>query len=340
MKSIDLNQLIDDLLSDFTPKQRRVVMGRFGLKNGEPMTLQSIGDELGITRERVRQIEAQATKKLREKAKMSLAALLDEAHAHLKAVGGVRRDDYFIQDMLFALKVERAVRYPGEKLRFLMRVGGAPHYSKEDDAMYAYWYLDQDAKAKFLDFVKEVTAFLKTGRKQEVIDKKLYLMHCKDLTSCHLVSIPKHFAVNVFGDFGLKAWPEIEPKTIRDKMYLVLKKHEKPLHFQDIARYISKYGLSKNTAHVQTVHNELIKDTRFVLVGRGIYGLRENGFEPGTVREVIARLLETHGPLHSTEVVNLVNQQRFLKENTILLNLQNRRHFTRLEDGRYKIKEA
>ncbi len=340
MKSIDLNQIIDDLLSDFTPKQRRVVMGRFGLKNGEQMTLQDIGDELGITRERVRQIEEQASKKLKEKAKLSAVSLFEEAEKHLTAVGGVRRDDYFIQDLLFALHVDGSVKYPAEKLRFLMRVGDNPHFSKEDDKMHAYWYADQEAKAGLLDFIKEVTAFLKTGKRQEVIDKKLYLMHCKDLISCHLVSIPKHFAVNVFGDFGLKIWPEIEPKTIRDKVYLVLKKHEKPLHFEDIAKYIGKFGLAKNTAHVQTVHNELIKDRRFVLVGRGIYGLRENGFEAGTVREVIARLLEAHGPLHSTEVVNLVNQQRFLKENTILLNLQNRRYFKRLEDGRYKIKEA
>ncbi len=335
-----INELVDNLLSDFTPKQRRVVVGRFGLKNGEVMTLQAIGDELKITRERVRQIEGQATKKLREKVKTSAAHILEVAEKHLKSIGDVRRDDLFIQDLLFALGIDSSVKYPGEKLRFILFVAGTPSYAKEDEKYGAYWYSDEKAKAKFMEFVKEVTNFLKTGKKQELIDKKLYLMHCKDLVSCHLLSIPKHFGVNVFGDFGLAMWPEIGPKTIRDKVYLVLKKHEKPLHFEDIAKYINRYGLDKKSAHVQTVHNELIKDKRFVLVGRGVYALRENGFEAGTVREVIARLLVTHGPLHSTEVVNLVNQQRFLKENTILLNLQNRKHFKRLDDGRYKIREA
>ncbi len=340
MKETKINEFIDDLLSDFSPKQRRVVVGRFGLKNGEVMTLQAIGDELKITRERVRQIEEQAVKKLREKVKASAAHILEAAVKHLKSVGDIRRDDLFIQDLLFALKIDSSVKYAEEKLRFILSVAGVPSHAKEDEKYAAYWYSDEKAKTKFLDFVKEVTNFLKTGKKQELIDKKLYLMHCKDLISCHLLSIPKHFGVNVFGDFGLATWPEIAPKTIRDKVYLVLKKHEKPLHFEDIAKYINRYGLDKKSAHIQTVHNELIKDKRFVLVGRGVYALRENGFEAGTVREVIARLLTAHGALHSTEVVNLVNQQRFLKENTILLNLQNRKYFKRLDDGRYKIREA
>ena len=113
-----------------------------------------------------------------------------------------------------------------------------------------------------------------------------------------------------------------------------------PLHFKEIANNICTLGIDKKPAHVQTVHNELIKDGRFVLVGRGVYALREHGYEPGTVREVITRLLKERGPLDSTEVVRLVNQKRFLKENTILLNLQNRRHFKRLEDGRYGAEEA
>ena len=98
--------------------------------------------------------------------------------------------------------------------------------------------------------------------------------------------------------------------------------------------------MDRKQPHVQPVHNELIKDDRFVLVGRGIYALRSRGFEPGTVRQVIAKILKTKGPLPQTDVVRLVNEQRFLKENTVLLSLQNRRHFKRLDDGRYHVKEA
>jgi len=336
----NLDQIVEGLLVDFSPKQRRVVVGRFGLKNGERATLQSIGDELKITRERVRQIEEQAIKKLAKKVKEDGAAIVEYAKKHLASVGGVKRDDGFVSDLIQGLEIGSDVKHAGEKLRFILLVAGAPAYSKNDDDMYGFWYSDEKAKEKFLDFVKTVTNFLKTGKKEEILNKKLYLNHCKDLVSCHLLSIPKHFGINIFGDFGLKSWPEIEPKTIRDKVYLVLKKHDRPLHFADIAKNIVKFGLDKKAAHVQTVHNELIKDNRFVLVGRGIYALKEKGYESGTVREVIARLLKKHGALESATVVRLVNEQRLLKENTILLNLQNRRHFKRLDNGKYQVREA
>jgi hypothetical protein len=336
----NLDQIVENLLSEFTPKQRRVVVGRFGLKSGEKMTLQAIGDELKITRERVRQIEEQAIAKLSKRMKNEAANIIEFAKKHLVSVGGVKRDDAFIVDLIHGLEIGPEVKHAAEKLRFIFLVGDAPSYSKNDDDAFAFWYSDDRAKEKFENLIKTVTNFLKTGKKEEILNKKLYLNQCKDLVSCHLLSIPKHFGTNVFGDFGLKDWPEIEPKTIRDKVYLVLKKHDNPLHFSDIAKNISKFGLDIKQAHVQTVHNELIKDNRFVLVGRGVYALKEKGYESGTVREVIARLLKKHGSLESATVVMLVNEQRLLKENTILLNLQNRRYFKRLDNGKYQISEA
>ncbi|MEK7506256.1 MAG: sigma factor-like helix-turn-helix DNA-binding protein [Patescibacteria group bacterium] len=336
----NLDQLIDNLLADFSPKQRRVIVGRFGLKTGERSTLQFIGDELKITRERVRQIEEQAIKKLSKKVKEEAAVILDYARKHLAGVGGVKRDDNFMNDLIHGLEIGADVKHADQKLRFILLVAGVPSYSKNDDNAQAFWFSDEKSKEKFHDFIKTVTNFLKSGKKEEILNKKLYLNHMKDLVSAHLLSIPKHFGTNIFGDFGLKEWPEIEPKTIRDKVYLVLKKHERPLHFGDIAKNINKFGLDKKPAHVQTVHNELIKDNRFVLVGRGVYALKEKGYEPGTVREVIARLLKKHGSLESATVVRLVNEQRLLKENTILLNLQNRRYFKRLDSGKYQVREA
>jgi DNA-directed RNA polymerase delta subunit len=337
-KNIDL--LLEEIFYDLTPKQRRVLTGRFGLKTGNRQTLQAIGDELKITRERVRQIEEQAMKKIAKRLEREAAWVLEAAEKHLKTSGGVRREDSFLKEMIHNLKVAAGVKFPERKLSFIFVAAGKPQLAKETDQMNGYWFLDEKAKAKFTDFIKEVHNFLKSSKKEEVLNKKSYQVYCKNLISYHLLSIPKYFGTNVFGDFGLRDWPEIEPKTIRDKVYLVLRKHAAPLHFEQIASAVAKYGLDKKPAHVQTVHNELIKDERFVLVGRGIYALKEHGFEKGTVREVIARLLKKHGSLNSTEVVKLVNEQRWLKENTILLNLQNRRYFRRLPNGRYEIREA
>lgn len=335
----NIDQILSQLFAGFNPKQVRVLSGRFGLKGGE-CTLQEIGDELGITRERVRQIEEQAIKKVAPRVKEVAKPILEYANTYLASVGGVRRDDSFIPEIKNAVFKGATAKCLEEKLKFLFLTAGTPFYSKEDDNFYSFWYASDNAKKKLADFIKQILQVFKANDKKSLLDDKVYLAHCRDANSAHFFSISRHFGVNVFGDLGLKSWPEIEPKTVRDKAFLVLKKSEKPLHFEDIAKNITRYGIDKKSAHVQTVHNELIKDDRFVLVGRGIYGLRERGFEPGTVREVIARLLRKHGPLQSNAVISLVNQQRFLKENTILLGLQNRRHFKRLDDGRYHVKEA
>jgi predicted Zn-ribbon and HTH transcriptional regulator len=135
-------------------------------------------------------------------------------------------------------------------------------------------------------------------------------------------------------------WPEISPKTVRDKIYLLLKKKQEPLHFESIAKHINDVGFDGQKALAPTVHNELIKDDRFVLVGRGMYGLKEHGYEPGIAREVIAKVLLEKGPLTAKDVVMHVTKQRFFKPNTIVINLQNKELFEHLPDGRYQVRQA
>jgi hypothetical protein len=335
-----IDNLLNRLFEGFSPKQVKVLNDRYGLKKGQISTLQEIGDELSITRERVRQIEEQTLKKLAPMVRSEARQILDFANIHLANAGGVRRDDYFIFEVKNTLFLGETAKNIDEKLRFLFLAAATPLYEKENENFYGFWYANDSAKKRFGDFIKNILQLFKTADKSSLLNDKIYLAHCKDINSAHFLSIAKHFGVNVFGEFGLRSWPEIEPKTVRDKAYLVLKRYGKPLHFKLIAKYINRFGIDKKPAHIQTVHNELIKDDRFVLVGRGIYALRENGFEPGTVREVIARLLRKNGPLTSPEVVKLVNEERFLKENTILLNLQNKKYFRRLDDGRYHVREA
>lgn len=336
----NINSIVDDILLTLPPKQRRIVVGRFGLKNGKIETLQEIGDELGITRERVRQIEEQALKKVRGKTKEDGEEIISFAKKHLASAGGVKLDKDFTEDVLHGMKIDAKTKNVREKIKFILLVSGDPMYAKEDDKMRAYWYATNDAKKKFLEFVNNMTKFLTAKNRSAILNDKLYLSQCKDVASCHLLAIPKHFGTNIFGDFGLKSWPEIEPKTIRDRVYLVLKKHGAPLHFTDIAKYSYQYGLDRKVPHVQTVHNELIKDKRFVLVGRGMYALREHGFEPGTVKDVLVSLLKKNGPQKLDRIIELVNDQRLVKANTVVLNLQNKSHFKKTDDGKFAVREA
>ena len=60
-----LKEQIDDVLSSLTPRERRVLRFRFGLEDGRSRTLEEVGREFNVTRERIRQIEAKALRKLR-----------------------------------------------------------------------------------------------------------------------------------------------------------------------------------------------------------------------------------------------------------------------------------
>ena len=71
-----------------------------------------------------------------------------------------------------------------------------------------------------------------------------------------------------------------------------------------------------------------------MLVGRGLYALAEWGYEPGVVRDVIKGILHREGPLTREEIVDRVKRERYVKDATIAVNLQNGM-FARLSDGRY-----
>jgi hypothetical protein len=139
---------------------------------------------------------------------------------------------------------------------------------------------------------------------------------------------------------GLSTWPEVNPKTVKDKIKLILSQEKKPIHFKDITEMIGNLPQKRNL-HPQTIHNELIRNQEFVLVGRGYYALKNWGYNPGRVRDVIYQALSvSEGGLSKDEIVNFVLNQRMVKESTVLLNLQNKKFFKKDKEGKYKIKEA
>jgi hypothetical protein len=90
-----------------------------------------------------------------------------------------------------------------------------------------------------------------------------------------LIQAIKNLEQNKYGEWGLADSSEIKPKTVNDKIYLILKHEGKPLHFTEIAQRINETKFDKKTANAATVHNELILDGRYVLMNRGTYGLKE-----------------------------------------------------------------
>jgi hypothetical protein len=147
------------------------------------------------------------------------------------------------------------------------------------------------------------------------------------------LSLSKTISSNPLSEWGRASSPTIRTKGIRDYAYLVIKQHGKPMHFSDVAKTISTLFAKK--AHVATTHNELIKDPRFVLVGRGLYALAEWGYSPGVVRDVIRDIIKKQGPLTRERVMEEVKKVRYVKDNTILVNLNDTRYFKRTKDGKY-----
>lgn len=338
-------KLIDPLFKGLAERQRAVLAGRFGLAgSGEKETLDSIGKKFGITRERVRQIESSALAAVAANVRgfATAQSILKEAKRILKEGGGAMRKEALIDEL--------SGQFDGLNANYfglLLAASKAFHARAEDDAFHAFFYLDKDSLKKAEAFVKEWIGFLKSKKssvlagnydeefKSFVKDKKAAPAHAEQY-----VALSKRIHRNSFGDVGLADWPEVRPKTIRDRIYVVLKKEQKPVHFEDIAKLINTSKLDARLAIASTVHNELIKDPRFVLVGRGMYGLSEHGYEPGTAQEVIARILKKHGPLKSHEIVLAVQKERLFKHNTILVNLQNKGLFQRRDDGTYQVREA
>lgn len=335
--------IIENLISDLSERQKDVIESRFGL-NGEELTLAVIGEKYGLTRERVRQIESNSLILIRKKFNNSQASkLLKSAISYLEKNGGIKKDDEFVGELTVIFK---DINLNKKILRFIFEIAGKPNISENNKNFYDFWYLDARSFKKLSDFVGKAEKFFKS-KKSEFLSRKIKIddflslmereTEIKKDAILNYISVSRKFTKNSFGDFGLSAWGEINPKTMRAKAYLVLKKHGDSLHFRDIAKKINEADFDNRKALEATVHNELIKDTRFVLVGRGIYGLSELGHRPGTAKEVIGMVLKEKGPMRAEEVINLVKQERFLKDNTILLNLQNRKNFKKLEDGRYHL---
>ena len=345
---VRIQQLVNGLLKPLPKRQSDVIEGRYGLVNGNELTLAALGNKLGVTRERVRQIQNLALAEFRaNRTKNGLQEFVGLVQAHLAHVGGVREGDALLTDLRGLTEDPGDTKTINYRLNFLLEASDAANRRGADKHCRAFWFGGADERNAALAFVDGLAKLL-AGHKSAVLAEQKFNQLFSEAASAHkmnemhaanIIGVSKKFSTSPYGEVGLTAWPEIHPKTARDWAYLVLKREENPLHFTAIADRINGVRTRKKT-NFQTVHNELIKDTRFVLVGRGIYGLREFGLIEGTAREVMESFLKERGPMRAKELVQLVLEKRIFKENTLLLNLQKKDYFKRLDDGRYSVREA
>lgn len=329
--------VVKKLLTALPVRSRSVVEARFGLGAGaERMTLEAIGNRYNITRERVRQIENHALTTLR---KLPIFDEAKEAFADLeriiRSLGGIVCED----DLLEFITQDESLQ---NHIYFLLVLGDPFTYRKEDDDLKRCWYVDPALATKVEGALKKLYSTLPDDAlipESEIIEK--FLVELRDLNEEYRneevakrwLGISKTVGRNPLGEWGVAHSSNVKTKGVRDYAYLAVKRHGSPLHFAEVAKMIEK--LFSRKAHVATTHNELIKDSRFVLVGRGIYALREWGYSSGVVRDVIKGIIKENGPLTRDEIIDKVLKERHVKENTVVVNLQNQQYFKKGKDGRF-----
>lgn len=326
------------LLERLPARSRSIVEARFGIGTETPKTLEEIGQTYQITRERVRQVIGSALGFLsEEKAHPSIGQVVDSIEKTLTLHHGAMKSEELLLQLSFQSKKER-----GALLAFLEALS----IVKEEKATKEYerLYRLKDFSASRLKKIKDTAKDIFEEVQDALEDKELYARFKKrDSTVSEqelfdMLSLSREIKQNVFGKWGLAHWSDIKPRGTREKAYLVLKTVKKPLRFREIARLIDSYGLQKKKqSHPQTVHNELIKDKRFVLVGRGIYALSDWGYKPGTVKDVISDILRAAGePLSREVILARVLEIRQVKKSTVIINLNT--FFARIGKNAYTIK--
>ena len=340
-----------EILKQLPDRTQEIIMRRYGLHGNDPETLEKIGQHFGITRERVRQIESGGLTTLREQAHDVVDGIFSHLDRHLDAHGGLRAEHHLADDF-----IDHA---SPEALQLFLDLGESFSRHRETDHRHTVWSKDRER-------VKEAEAFERAMVKRlKKINEELDEAAFWDLVESEArdrrleltkkaqeawVGISRNIVQGPMGNWGLKTWSGIAPRNVGDWAYIVLREAQEPMHFGDIVEGMNRLRSeeleaaeaisprNRKPAHLQTVHNELIKDDRFVLVGRGIYALKEWGYEPGTVADVITRILKNaNNAMPREDIVAKVSEVRRVQPNTILLNLQNKQMFTKDADGNYML---
>ncbi len=327
------------ITSELNPRASDVLMHRFGLTtDGKRKTLEEIGKKYNITRERVRQIEDAALASIKKSSVYKAEhAVFEELKEIMHKLGSIVAEHEFLPSVSKDKTTQNHVH-------FFLTLSDAFRKHREDDHFHPRFSVDDEVANRVHEALRKLYVGLNDEDllpESEII--KRFLDHMKDVSDKYRdeeivkrwLSMSKSVARNPLGEWGKASSPNIRTRGVKDYAFLVMRSHGSPMHFREVADAISKTFNKK--VHYATCHNELIKDPRFVLVGRGIYSLAEWGYKAGTAREVIADILRREGPLKRDEIITRVNKERYFKKNTILVNLVNSKYFKKDKEGFYGV---
>ncbi len=341
-----IEKFFQDVLTSLSDKERTVIERRIGI-HGSKETLQNIGNSFkpSITRERVRQIEDAGIKKVGRIIKATeLSAIQDMARDIMGHHGGVLTREKLIGALIQNMNLSKEIN--AQMLEVIVQSDFEIIKSKPRLGTQTYFTLP-DITRKSIDAVhREAVKTLK--RKKDVMERTELYTHIAESVKEEVGSLSNVFidsVLDIFDDIvkgeevliGLTRWKILNPKTLKDKAIYVMKKEKVPMHFVDISNKISEY--LGEAVKINTIHNELIRNEEFILIGRGIYALKEWGFKPGTVLDVILDILAKNGgPMNTEDIIKKVLKVRNVKKTTIYMNLQNKKAIERVGRNFYAAK--
>ncbi|MGE4554759.1 MAG: sigma factor-like helix-turn-helix DNA-binding protein [Candidatus Paceibacterota bacterium] len=346
---------LESLLSVLPQRNIEILKKRFGLNNQSPQTLEEIGKNYKITRERIRQIINASLNNLKKTNFLeNFKEFYEKAEEILKEHGGYLEKENFI-NLLLENKEFKGLT--SNEAFFLLTLNDKFLFEGENQLVNSYFYLSTLKKKEILKRIQLLEQLFKKEKKPLNLDEVYVLAKNKidknilrkELFS--LATISKKILMNPFGEVGLKNWREINPVGSNDRAYVLLGHLNRPLHFKELAKMLENYKdypfppklesrFWKKRVCVQTVHNELIKDKRFVLVGRGIYALEKWGYQKNNIKEIIKHILFfAQKPLDLDTILEEVKKRKIAKERTILLNLSDKKTFKKFPDNTYFLTE-
>jgi len=331
-------QISRKLLVELPERSQDIIIRRYGLdKDAKKNTLDAIGKKYGVTRERVRQIENYSIKNIKKTdffKSSETEAVFNELAEVIKSLGEVVGEDH----LLNYLSTDKEIQ---NHLLLLLVLGDAFFREKESPEFKSRWFIDKKLSKEILNLLKKLHKEFDESRllpEKEVISLVYKNAKHRERNEEHVkrwLALSKVIGKNPFDEWGLSKSPDVRVKGIRSHAYLVVKQNGSPMHFREVADMIQRHFNKK--VHIATCHNELIKDERFILVGRGLYALSEWGYTKGIVKDVIKDILQKEGPLSGEEIIERVLRERYVKGNTVIVNLQNSDLFKKDENGLYYI---
>ncbi len=344
-KSAEIVNSFTKILGSLADKEKIIISRRIWL-NWEKETLQEIGNDYSITRERVRQIEDVWIKKIWRIIKTTELSKIQEMWEELITLHGwLLIKDNLVNGVINELKIDKAIN-PGI-IEIILQSDFSITKSKPQLWTKTYFYFPEVNKKIISEVHKEALKMLK--KKWDILEKNsLYEMIKINLFQSYgkIETVLVDSILDIFTDIvkweekyiWLEKWKILNPATLKDKAIYIMKKQKQPVHFVELTNSIATHF--KEPVKTATIHNELIRNNEFVLIGRGIYVLKEWGYKPGTVIDVIIDILwKVKWPLSTDAIIAKVLKTRKVKSSTVYMNLQDRKHIERVWRNLYQLKK-